>query len=279
MPIKRVFLPLCSDEGIDTTVKAAFVLGKMFSAQVSGLFVQHFPVVMTNASSAFMNAETIRRIEESVGRELAEAQKRTQGVFDEHARQAPGVETVFASGGKSIGGAVRHGAYLADISVLSGGDGSSSSTSQGEIRDAVLFQSGRPALVVPPNGVEERNFDKIVIAWKESVEAVRAIAAVQPFLAKASEVHLITVGKDASAGDALKDAEQYLQLHYANIQTQVVPPSSQNIGETLLRHAQEKGNALLVMGAYSHWKWQERAFGGVTEDVIRNTTGPVLMAH
>lgn len=278
MPIKRIFLPLCNDEGIDPSVQAAFFLGRMFSAQVSALFVQRFPVVMPDASPAFINAETLRQIEESVGKELAEAQKRTQSVFNDHARRAHEVDSIFASGGRPIAKAVRHSAFLADISVV--GQGSDFASSDwSEVRNTVIFQSGRPALLVPPDGIEEQNFDRIVIAWKESVEAVRAIAAVQPFLAKASEVYLITVGNDSRARDALSDAEQYLQLHYANIQSEFIPPSSQSVGETLLHYARGKGNALLVMGAYSQWRWQERVFGGVTEDVIRSANVPLLMAH
>ncbi len=278
MPIKRIFLPLSNDEDGDTTVKAAFLLGKMFSAQVSGLFAQHFPIVRPEAGPAFIRAETLRRIEETIGKELAEAQKKAQNVFTGHARLNPEIDAQFASSATPVGSAIRHGAFLADISVV-GRDGDSASSDRSEVRDALLFQSGRPVLLVPPTGIGEQNFDRIVIAWKESVEAVRAISAVQPFLAKASEVHLITVGDESRARDALDDAVQYLQLHYANIQSEIVPSSSQGVGETLLHYVRGKGNALLVMGAYSHWKWQERVFGGVTEDVMKSATMPLLMAH
>ena len=40
-----------------------------------------------------------------------------------------------------------------------------------------------------------------------------------------------------------------------------------------------QGPTLLVMGAYSHWRWQERVFGGVTEHVLRKARMPVLMSH
>jgi nucleotide-binding universal stress UspA family protein len=33
------------------------------------------------------------------------------------------------------------------------------------------------------------------------------------------------------------------------------------------------------MGAYGHWRWREWVFGGVTEEVLRDTIMPVLMAH
>jgi nucleotide-binding universal stress UspA family protein len=111
------------------------------------------------------------------------------------------------------------------------------------------------------------------------VEAVRAVAAAQPFLEKAKEVYLITVSDDYRARQSLQDAEQYLQLHYANVQSEILSPSSENIGETLLGYARAKGNAMLVMGAYSHWRWRELVFGGATEHALRNANVPLLMAH
>jgi nucleotide-binding universal stress UspA family protein len=33
------------------------------------------------------------------------------------------------------------------------------------------------------------------------------------------------------------------------------------------------------MGAYSHYRWREKVFGGVTESVLQEMHAPVLMAH
>jgi hypothetical protein len=120
-----------------------------------------------------------------------------------------------------LAAAVAHAARLSDLSVVGGaryGDGG-----WREVRDAALFQSGRPVLVVPDEGVKESTFDRVVIAWKESIEAARAVAAAQPFLLRASEVHLITVGENAEVVASLEDVEQYLQLHYAEIKSDVIP--------------------------------------------------------
>jgi nucleotide-binding universal stress UspA family protein len=50
------------------------------------------------------------------------------------------------------------------------------------------------------------------------------------------------------------------------------------VGVVLLEAATANG-ALLVMGAYGHWRWREWVFGGATHYVLRNTTVPVLMMH
>ncbi len=278
MPIKRVFLPLCDDEGIAPIVKSAFVLGRMFSAQVSTLFVQRLPVAMPVTAPGIVNAETLHQIVENLGKEQAEIQSRVRNIVDDFARRLTEVDSLFASGAEPISDAVRHGARLADISVLGRGVfGASGDWS--DVHDAALFESGRPVLVVPADGIAETHFERVVIGWKESIEAARAIAAAQPFLTKAKEVYLTTVSDDYRAPQSLEGIEQYLQLHYANVQSEIALPSSESAGETLLDYARSKGGAMLVMGAYSHWRWRERVFGGATDYVLRNAQTPILMAH
>jgi hypothetical protein len=66
-----------------------------------------------------------------------------------------------------------------------------------DLRDATLIHSGRPVLILPRSGLDEAVLDRVVIAWKESVQAARAVAAAQSFLVNAKEVYLISVGESA----------------------------------------------------------------------------------
>jgi hypothetical protein len=61
-------------------------------------------------------------------------------------------------------------------------------------RDAALFNSGRPMLVLP-NETRGFNASTVAIAWKDTVEAVRALAASEPFLAPAKHVKLISIAE------------------------------------------------------------------------------------
>ena len=58
-----------------------------------------------------------------------------------------------------------------------------------------------------------------------------------------------------------------------------IASTSDTVGKALLREASKAPGTLLVMGAYGHWRWREWVFGGVTEEELRDTTVPVLMAH
>ena len=91
---------------------------------------------------------------------------------------------------------------MADISVICSQynfDG----TFWTDVQHATLFLSGHPVLLV--RLVQSKShFEKVVIAWKELLEAARAIAAAQPLLAKAEEVHLITVDDGSGAVNSLR---------------------------------------------------------------------------
>lgn len=278
MAIKRVLLPFCDAIGIGPVMEGAFVAGQLFGAQVQGLFAQrlHIALPITDAN---VRQNTLQHLMENAHAEKAEKLKQAKEIFETYAKQFQHVESEFVATEENIDGFVSHAARLADISALGSGSYYQKEDWQG-IHDAALFNSGRPILLVPPAGVEKRSFERVVIAWKDSIEAARAVAAAQPFLQYAKEVHLITIGEGAKAADSLKDVEQYLQLHRSDLRSELVPPSkAASTGELLLNKPKELSGALLVMGAYSHRRWQERMFGGVTEYVLREARSPILMAH
>lgn len=277
MAIKRILLPFCDAGGAQHLTQAAFLVGRLLSAQVHGLFAWPLHVALP-VSDDSTTPDMFKRAVEKATAERAERLSEAQRIFRACAEQFPNVESEFESPEGEIDELVSHAARLADVSIL--GSGSNyAMNGWPKVRDAAIFGSGRPALVIPPAGLDERSFDRVVIAWKESIEAARAVAAAQPFLLHAKEVHLITVGEESDTVASLQDAEQYLQLHYAEVRSEIVPPSDQDVGEVLLSRSAAHGGALLVMGAYSHWRWRERVFGGVTEHVLDRAQTPVLMAH
>ena len=166
-------------------------------------------------------------------------------------------------------------AKVADLTVLPSIDAGEGLFWAGA-RDAALFHSGRPLLVVPKEA-EGAVGETVVIAWKDAVEAVRAVMAAQPFLVKAKRIRLVSVaerGKDETAA-AMAD---YLTKAGLRVELTTVALDSREVGEVLLDAVTGRG-VLLVMGAYGHWRWREWVFGGATHYVLRNTAVPVLMMH
>lgn len=277
MAIKRILLPLADLEDFKPVAEAAFLVGRLHQAQVRGLLIQRAELDVPFRGE-YVDPEAMQRLVESARTEREAVNRRGQDLFEQIADQHRTVEAAFSAVGGYIAEHSAHAARLADISILPGNG--REDEHQRELRDATLFRSGRPILVVPPEGVQEAQFRRVVIAWKESVEAARAVAAAQPFLLHADEVHLVTVPEGHDAVSSLQDVEQYLQLHYAEVQSEfLMRETGAEIGDILQDKAAELNGAVLVMGAYSHWRWSEQLFGGVTASALRRARVPIVMAR
>ncbi|ODR95133.1 hypothetical protein AUC70_05290 [Methyloceanibacter stevinii] len=98
-----------------------------------------------------------------------------------------------------MGPAIAQRAKTADFSVLPTVSAADDEMF-GEARDAALFSSGRPALFVPDEASDHVG-ETVVIAWKDSVESARAVAAAAPFLEGARRVRLISLVPDGEPED------------------------------------------------------------------------------
>ena len=279
MAVKRILLPVSEGASFEPLADAAFHLGEAFSAQVVGLFVQAPALVIP--VDDFVSVAEVGTLAATARERQREAAVKAESMFKAATERFPHVESAYRSvTGDVEASFVQHG-RLADISVIaqpdSLEDGFWGSSYWLDMQNALLFRSGRPMLMVPPQAGRPK-FETVVIAWKQSLEAARAITAAQPFMAMAREVHLFTIDDGTQAVTSLREAEDYLSLHYNELRSEVIRGEPHQVGKLLLAQATRLG-ALLVMGAFSHWRWQERLLGGATDYVLREANTPVLMMH
>lgn len=142
---------------------------------------------------------------------------------------------------------------------------------------SVLVGSGRPALVVPYAGRFATLGRRVLIAWKETREAARAVTAALPWLARASAVHAVAYGPEADA--AVRRLGAYLKAQGVQLEVQRDEPDEADAGERLLSAAADMNADLLVMGCYGHSRAREWVLGGASRCVLRSMTLPVLMSH
>lgn len=173
-------------------------------------------------------------------------------------------------------------ALYADLLVLGQhGPGEGWSTLMpADFPETVIALSGRPALVLPYTSARPGLPGNVLIAWKPTRGAARAVTAALPLLRQASAVHVLSWGADA-AGAASEGPTilSYLQAHgvQATWQREAVEP--ENLGELLLSRAFDLQADLLVMGCYGHTRAHEWVLGGASRTVLKSMTLPVLMAH
>jgi nucleotide-binding universal stress UspA family protein len=144
--------------------------------------------------------------------------------------------------------------------------------------ETALFGSGRPVLISPAAGLATLP-ETIIIAWKATPEAARAVGAAMPLLSTAKQILIVTVAED----QGLSDEEgarllTSLRWHGFNVSMRRLPPGPQGAASTLLAAADEQA-ALVVMGAYGNSRLRQWIFGGFTRHVLRGAEVPVLMMH
>lgn len=145
--------------------------------------------------------------------------------------------------------------------------------------DTVLARSGRPAIVVPYTGPVPAAFGTVAIAWKETPEAARAVAAALPLLRRAAAVHILAWGAEPEGGN-LPRLAAWLALHGIQSERHHAPaePASA-VGEAMLSRCADLSADLLVMGCYGHGRAREWVLGGASRALLQSMTLPVLMAH
>jgi nucleotide-binding universal stress UspA family protein len=144
--------------------------------------------------------------------------------------------------------------------------------------ETALFGSGRPVLISPAAALTALP-ETIVIAWKSTPEAARAIGAAMPLLSTAKQILIVTVAEDQGSSDE-EGARLLTSLrwHGFNVSMRRLPPGPQGAASTLLAEAAEQA-ALVVMGAYGNSQLRQWIFGGFTRHVLQGAEVPVLMMH
>lgn len=144
----------------------------------------------------------------------------------------------------------------------------------------VLTACGRPVLITPYGRSINTLGQRVLIAWDGSRQAMRALHDALPLMAQSEEVILVQINpEDDAAKELAGDVASHLVRHGLNARAESITAKISAIAETLLSRAADVAADLLVMGAYGHSPLRERLFGGVTHDVLRDTSLPVLMSH
>jgi len=147
---------------------------------------------------------------------------------------------------------------------------------------SIVLRSHLPCIVVPP-GVAQPKLDTIVVAWNGSPEAIRAIHAAGPLLARAKRIVALR-GRERDPFSEIGwrpefDLHRYFDREDLAFEARTFRASADDAGAALLRAASDEQADLLVMGAYGRTRFSEWMFGGATRHVLAEATLPVFMRH
>jgi nucleotide-binding universal stress UspA family protein len=170
-------------------------------------------------------------------------------------------------------------ARLYDLTVVSQGEPDGGGFDN-QLPQELLLQTGGPLLMFPYTFRGAFKAARIGICWDGSRLAARALHDAMPLLAQADTLTAITlniseVPQEASPIQLAKNmARSGLPLR-----TICLNVDRDEIQASILSVAADENLDLLVMGGYGHARMQETVFGGVTREMFRSMTVPVLMSH
>jgi nucleotide-binding universal stress UspA family protein len=287
--IKTILVPANGNDTDAGVFASAVAVARPFGAHLDFLHVRidaaTFAATITpEVGSAQVVADLIKRMEE----ESQQAEERAKQHFERFcgregmaiAISAPAPSTPSA-GWVTKSGSVPYWlveyARAADLLII--GRPGNDQIAPSDALESALLHCGRP-LLIPPSSPMTAVPDTVVIAWKATPEAARAVTAAMPFLSLAKRVVVVTVAEDETTmeEEGASRLMASLRWHGWPVSSLVLQPKTKGAAETLLLAAREQ-HALLVMGGYGHSRLREWIFGGFTQRVLREAEVPVLITH
>lgn len=145
---------------------------------------------------------------------------------------------------------------------------SADATRQPDLCDLVM-QAGRPVLLVPET-FQTAKFDRILVAWKDTQEARRAIRDALPLLIKARNILVAEIASpddQAAARGSVARVSGWLARHGITAEERVVGAEMANASQ-LTGLARNYDADLIVAGAYGHNRQGRWTLGGITSELL-----------
>jgi nucleotide-binding universal stress UspA family protein len=277
MTYATVMVGLALDQSNEARLQVAGELAERFESTVIGVAAGQFapPLYFTDGAQA---QRLIEEGEASVRRRLAELEAEFRTAMKNRGGRAEW-RSAMDFPARFILAQVR----CADI-VVSGGQSPafSDAFALASPKDLVM-QAGRPLLVVPDR-VNWLDLRSVLVAWKDTPEARRAVTDALPMLRKAGDVTVVEIpeqGDDRSAVMAgVTDVAAWLARHGISASARIADSArNETAAAQLEKIAGDVGAGLIVAGAYGHSRFRELILGGVTQYLVTQSTRSVLLSH
>ncbi len=265
MSYKSILVNIDIDGPIVPIVKAAVDLAGRYDAKLIGLCGADAPLPMAVPEGEALVVEAWQQMRDDI-------EKRFKEVHAEFDRlTANSVESEWRESLASPTHAVVEASRSVDLIVMAASEGASTGDAY-RVADpaSVVLRAGRPLLVVAGKA-EQVQARKIVVAWKDTREARRAVADAVPLFVVADEVTVVTVAAEADQWirDGLKDVVAFLAAHGIGAKPKLIEGPDEYI--ELFNFIDGSNADLVVSGAYGHSRLREWVFGGVTRSLLNET--------
>ncbi|HXZ01816.1 MAG TPA: universal stress protein [Stellaceae bacterium] len=285
MTIKDILVHLDASPRSGARLAMAADLAGRCSAHLAALYVVESPApaLVYGDPSGLADA---RFVEEMIAKPHEKSLKdaaRVQQEFQDRLRR-DGIEGEWRMVEGSAADTVALHARYVDLAILGQRDPDDvSRAGAADIIAATLLSSGRPVLVHPYAGDFPTVGQRVLVGWKNSREASRAVNDCLPLLRQAEAVTIFSINPEGGIGGdgdvPAADIALHLARHGVKASAAYAVAKEISEGNTLLNYADDIGADLIVAGGYGHSRARELMFGGVTRTLLTTMTVPVFLSH
>ena len=275
MALKDILVAVDDSAAAAARVAYAVQLANRWDAHLTGLYIRATPEI-----PPYVAAQLPREALAVQAEDLRNRAQAAQSMFEEAVAESGlnGGSQWMVEQGVPVERAGILGRY-ADLVVA--GQDEPDEHSLGRVSAAELvLAGGRPVMVVPYSFRPERIGRHVLVAWNGSREAARAVADAMPILESAERVTVLAVDPGNALGDVPgADIALHLARHGITVEAARIESQGLNPADILLNRVADLSVDMVVMGAYGRSRLRELVLGGVTHDILKHMTVPVLMSH
>lgn len=148
-----------------------------------------------------------------------------------------------------------------------------------DAQHAAFRMSHRPLLFVPDRIEPHAGFAAtMVIGWKPTAQAHRAVEGAAVWLRRAQRVSAVMVAPDPERGGS-EAIERLARQLGVEIALELIEPNEHGINEQLLDAIHKRGADAAVLGAYQHVDVVEWVVPSTTRFMLAHADLPLFMAH
>ena len=280
VPMKTILIPTEDHDAMPAVLEAARLVARTFDSYMEGFAVH--PAAGTYVAVEPVSSLAISGAYEHDAELASQARALFESFMRTHDVPAAGSDAAaysYAWPRSEAEDDLFIGSYgrLFDLIAL-GRPGRAAQNARMPPLEAAIFDSGRPALIVPPS-VPKSVGRNVLVAWNRSTEQATTNAFALPLLRLAEQVTVLEVEGGTTPGPSAEQAAVHLRRNGVKATASTMKPGSRSVGEAVLYQVATLGCDLLVKGAYTQSRLRQMMFGGATRHILASANLPVLMAR
>jgi nucleotide-binding universal stress UspA family protein len=275
MSYAAVLTHVQADSDTAPRLACAIDMAERFNAAIIGVGAEMIPPLAFDGGFYSLEADWVTAMRQSIDERLKMARETYCTAVKPLGKRA-----IWESGLQLPAPGLAAASRAADLIVAGGAPRRAADAYRDAAPAELALISGRPVLVAPSHGpaLEAKH---VILAWKDTREARRAMSDAMPFLELAEAVEVVEVCDPVDEDQArirVDDVVGALVRRGVRAQGKVIAHAHADTAP-LLREAGLFGADLIVAGAYGHSRLGEWVFGGFTRDLLEQDERYLILSH